>query len=81
MSAEQRRSHDDEPPETENGPESDSAADEPEGQVSEVSAMPADGPDGPVSDSQSVAGQPEGAGGRADEGPTGPNSRAGSDKN
>ncbi|MCL8025804.1 hypothetical protein [Nocardioides bruguierae] len=52
-----------------------------DGQVSEVSAMdPADA-DTPISDDQSVAGQPDAESGAVDEGPTGPNSRAGSNKN
>ncbi|TIC81733.1 hypothetical protein [Nocardioides sp. GY 10127] len=54
---------------------------EADGQVSEVGALdPADA-DTPISDDQSVAGQPDGESGTVDEGPTGPNSRAGSDRN
>ena len=49
------------------------------GQVSEVDDLSR--ADEPVSDDQAVAGQPEGESGEADEGPTGPNSRAGSDRN
>lgn len=50
-----------------------------QGQVSEVQSL--DGADEPISDDQSVAGQPEGESGEVDEGPTGPNSRAGSNRN
>ena len=51
------------------------------GQVSEVQRMdPADA-DTPISDDQSVAGSPDGESGDTDEGPTGPNSRGGSDRN
>lgn len=51
------------------------------GQVSEVQRMdPADA-ETPISDDQSVAGSPSDESGDADEGPTGPNSRAGSDRN
>ena len=41
---------------------------------------PADA-DTPISDDQSVAGSPSGESGRTDEGPTGPNSRGGADRN
>ena len=50
-----------------------------QGQVSEVQNL--DGADEPISDDQSVAGQPDGESGDVDEGPTGPNARAGSDRN
>ena len=56
-------------------PEHDTA----EGQVSEVQNL--DGADEPISDDQAVAGQPDGESGEVDEGPTGPNSRAGSNRN
>lgn len=49
------------------------------GQVSSVTNL--DDADRAISDDQAVAGQPEGESGDVDEGPTGPNSRAGSDKN
>lgn len=49
------------------------------GQVSEVGDLSR--ADEPISDDQSVAGQPDGESGEVDEGPTGPNSRAGSDRN
>ena len=49
-----------------------------EGQASEVQNL---GNGEPISDSQSVAGQPDGESGQVDEGPTGPNSRAGSERN
>ena len=52
-----------------------------QGQLSEVNRMdPADA-DTPISDDQSVAGSPSGESGRTDEGPTGPNSRGGADRN
>ena len=51
------------------------------GQVSEVGRLdPADA-DTPISDDQSVAGSPSDESGETDEGPTGPNARAGSDRN
>ena len=50
-----------------------------QGQVSEVQNL--DGADEPISDDQSVAGQPDGESGDVDEGPTGPNARAGSNRN
>ncbi len=50
-----------------------------EGQVSEVGNF--ERAHEPISDDQSVAGQPEGESGEVDEGPTGPNARAGSNKN
>lgn len=47
------------------------------GQVSEVQRMdPADA-DTPISDSQAVAGQPDGPSGEVQEGPTGPNAKTG----
>lgn len=52
-----------------------------QGQLSEVGRMdPADA-DTPISDDQSVAGSPSDESGLVDEGPTGPNSRGGSDRN
>lgn len=51
------------------------------GQVSEVSAMDPSEADTPISDSQSVAGQPTDESGEVDEGPTGPNARAGANRN
>lgn len=51
------------------------------GQVAEVGNLdPADS-DTPVSDDQSVAGSPSDESGEVDEGPTGPNARAGSNRN
>ncbi len=50
-----------------------------QGQVSEVQSL--DGADEPISDDQAVAGQPDAEYGEVDEGPTGPNSRAGSNRN
>ena len=49
------------------------------GQVSEVGNLSR--ADEPISDDQAVAGQPDGESGKVDEGPTGPNARAGSNKN
>ena len=49
------------------------------GQVSSVQNMDSAGEE--ISDDQAVAGQPDGESGRVDEGPTGPNSRAGSNRN
>ncbi len=54
-------------------------ADSEQGQVSEVQSL--DGAEEPISDDQAVAGQPDAESGKADEGPTGPNSRAGSNRN
>ncbi len=50
-----------------------------QGQVSEVQSL--EGADEPISDDQAVAGQPDAESGEVDEGPTGPNSRAGSNRN
>ncbi|MBS43368.1 MAG: hypothetical protein CMH83_09450 [Nocardioides sp.] len=50
-----------------------------EGQVSEVGTMAEAGE--PISDDQSVAGQPDAESGDVNEGPTGPNARAGADRN
>ena len=52
-----------------------------DGEVSEVGQLNADQAEDPISDSQSVAGSPSDESGPVDEGPTGPNSRAGSDRN
>ncbi|CAN5360123.1 hypothetical protein BH11ACT8_BH11ACT8_03340 [soil metagenome] len=51
------------------------------GQVSEIGRMDPAEADTPISDDQSVAGSPSDESGEVDEGPTGPNARAGSDKN
>ncbi|NYI11160.1 hypothetical protein [Nocardioides marinus] len=64
---------------TDQSPTPESEHDTAEGQVSEVQSM--DGADEPISDDQAVAGQPDGESGEVDEGPTGPNSRAGSNRN
>lgn len=61
------------------GQTADDPAAEGAGQVSEVGGL--ERADEPISDDQSVAGQPEGESGEVDEGPTGPNARAGSDRN
>jgi len=45
------------------------------GQVSEVQKMDPDDAETPISDSQSMAGQPEGESGRPDVGPIGPGAK------
>jgi len=57
----------------------DKGHDDEAGQVSEVVNF--ERADEPISDDQSVAGQPDGESGKVDEGPTGPNARAGSNRN
>ncbi|MGV3561743.1 MAG: hypothetical protein ACO1ON_00550 [Nocardioides sp.] len=59
--------------------QADDPAAEGAGQVSEVGNL--ERADEPISDDQSLAGQPDGESGRVDEGPTGPNARAGSNRN
>ncbi len=57
------------------------AASDQGGQVSEVVRMDPAESDTPISDSQAVAGQPDGESGQVDEGPTGPNARSGANRN
>ncbi len=51
------------------------------GQVAETGRMDQAEADTPVSDDQSVAGSPSDESGQVDEGPTGPNSRGGANRN
>lgn len=51
------------------------------GEVSQVQDLDPAEADTPISDSQSVAASPSDESGEVDEGPTGPNSRAGSNEN
>ena len=52
-----------------------------QGQVSEIGRLDPAEADTPISDDQSVAGSPSDESGEVDEGPTGPNSRAGANRN
>lgn len=62
-------------------PDDDQKQRDQQGEVSEVQRMDPAEAETPISDDQAVAGQPDGESGKTDEGPTGPNSRGGSDRN